>query len=286
MRLRSPLFAPGDSEHKIAKALASEADAVILDLEDAVAPAAKETARRLVAALLPSLARPGVIVRVNPEATPWHLPDLAAVIAGRPAAILLPKCDAPETLLRLDQRLEALETAAGLEPRAIGALALVTETAAAVQALSRYGPGLPRLVALSFGAEDLASDLGIRPRLPGGAYAAPVAAARALTLIAAAAAGVPAIDTPFPDPRDPAGFAAEAAAAAADGFSGKYLIHPNQVLPAHTAFTPLPERVRWAEAVADLFAAHPGAGVLAMDGAMIDRPHHRLALRILAAAGR
>lgn len=286
MRLRSPLFTPGDSEHKITKALASAADAVILDLEDAVAPTGKDAARRLVAALLPGLQRSGVIVRVNPEATPWHLADLAAVAPHHPAAILLPKCDAPEALVRLDVRLEALEVASGLEPRCIGVLALVTETATAVQALSRYAPGLPRLIALSFGAEDLSADLGIRPRSAPGAYAAPVATARALTLIAASAAGVAAIDTPFPDPRDPAGFAAEAAAAASDGFSGKYLIHPNQILPAHEAFTPSPERVRWAEAVAALFAAHPDAGVLALNGAMIDRPHLKLAHRILAAAGR
>lgn len=285
MRLRSPLFAPGDSEHKIAKALASEADAVILDLEDAVAPAAKAVARGIVASLLPALTRPGIIVRVNPEGTSWHLADLAAVVPHRPAAILLPKCDGPEALLRLDERLSALEAASGLGARTIGVLALVTETAAAVHSLARYAPGAPRLIALSFGAEDLSADLGISPRLAGGAYPAPVAAARALTLIAAAAAGVAAIDTPFPDPRDPAGFAVEAAAAAADGFSGKYLIHPNQILPAHAAFTPAPERVRWAQTVADLFAANPSAGVLALDGAMLDRPHHKLALRILAAAG-
>ena len=285
MRLRSLLFAPGDSERKIAKALGGEADAVILDLEDAVAPAAKETARLYVASLLPGLSRPGVIVRVNPEDTPWHLADLAAVVPGRPAAILLPKCDGPEALRRLDDRLSALEVVAGLTPRTIGVLALVTETAAAVQALSRYAPGLPRLTALSFASEDLSSDLGIRPRVTGGGFAAPLAAARALTLIAAAAAGVSAVDTPFPDPRDLAGFAAEAAAAAAEGFTGKYLIHPDQIAPAHAAFTPPPERVRWARAVADLFAANPEAGVLALDGAMIDRPHHRLALRILAATG-
>lgn len=285
IRLRSPLFAPGDSPRKIAKALASEADAVILDLEDAVAPAGKDAARAEVAALLPGLTRPGVIVRVNADASPWHLADLAAVVAGRPAAILLPKCDSPEALLRLDDRLVALEAAAGLAPRTIGTLALVTETAASVQGLTRYAPGLPRLLALSFGAEDLSADLGIRPRAADGAFAAPIAAARSLTLIAAAAAGVIAIDTPFPDPRDPAGFAREAKTAAADGFLGKYLIHPDQIAPAHRAFTPPPERVRWAQAVAALFAANPGAGVLSFEGAMIDQPHRKLAERILAAAG-
>ncbi len=285
MRLRSLLFAPGDSERKIGKALAGDADAVILDLEDAVAPPAKDAARASVAALLPGLARAGVIVRVNPEETPWHLGDLAAVVPGRPAAILLPKCEGPEALLRLDQRLAALEAAAGLAPGGIATLALVTETAASVQALARFGPGLPRLIALSFGAEDLSADLGIRPRLAGGGFAQPIAVARVLTLIAAAAAGVAAIDTPFPDPRDPAGLAAEAEAAAADGFSGKYLIHPDQIAPAHAAFTPSPERVRWARAVAELFAANPEAGVMVLEGQMIDRPHQKLALRILAAAG-
>ncbi len=285
MRLRSLLFAPGDSERKIAKALAGEADVVILDLEDAVAPAAKEAARARVAALLQGLSRPGVVVRVNPEGTPWHLEDLAAVVPRRPAAVLLPKCDGPEALLRLDQRLGAFETAADLAHSAIAVIALVTETAASVQALGRYGPGLPRLLALSFGAEDLSAGLGIRPRLAGGGFAQPVGVARALTLIAAAAAGVPAIDTPFPNLRDPESFAAEAAAAAADGFCGKYLIHPDQIAPAHAAFTPAPDRLRWARAVAELFAANPEAGVLSLDGQMIDRPHHRLALRILAAAG-
>ncbi len=285
MRLRSLLFAPGDSPRKIDKALASEADTVILDLEDAVAPAAKEEARAQVAARLPGLSRPGVIVRINPEETQWHVADLAAVVPGRPAAVLLPKCDGPETLLRLDQRLGTAEAAFGLAPRVIGVIALVTETAAAVHALGRFGPGLPRLLALSFGAEDLSADLGIRPRLAGGGFPQPIGMARGLTLIAAAAAGVPAIDTPFPDPRDPAGFAAEAAAAAEDGFCGKFLIHPDQIAPAHAAFTPSPDRLRWARAVAELFAANPEAGVLTLDGQMIDRPHHRLALRILAAAG-
>lgn len=285
MRLRSLLFAPGDSDRKIAKALAGEADAIILDLEDAVAPAAKETARAKVAALLPGLSRPGIVVRVNPEETPWHLGDLAAIVPGRPAAILLPKCDGPEALLRLDQRLGALEAAAGLTLRTVAVIALVTETAASVQALGRYGPGLPRLLALSFGAEDLAADLGVRPRLAGGGFAQPVSMARGLTLIAAAAAGVPAIDTPFPDPRDLDGFAVEAAGAAGDGFCGKYLIHPDQITPAHIAFTPSPERLLWARAVVELFTANPGAGVLTLDGQMIDRPHHRLALRILAAGG-
>src|SRR5689334_23158078 len=115
MRLRTPLFAPGDSERKVAKALASPADAVILDLEDSLAPAAKDGARAATAALLASVPnRPGIIVRVNPRDTAWYLLDLAAVAAGRPAAILLPKCTGPADLRAIDHHLEALETASGL----------------------------------------------------------------------------------------------------------------------------------------------------------------------------
>jgi len=285
MKLRSPLFAPGDSARKMAKALASEADAVVLDLEDAVVDANKEAARAAVAALLPTLSRPGVIVRVNPRGTPWYLADLAAVVPGRPAAMLLPKCAGPEDLGALDRHLEALETAAGLTAGSIGVLALVTETAASVVALGQYREVPRRLVAFVFGAEDLSADLGISPRGPDGAYPAPVAVARAQTLVAAAACGVVALDTPFPDPRDPEGMRREAEAAAADGFAGKVLIHPAQIAQAHAAFSPSPERLRWARAVRDGFAARPDAGTFALDGKMVDRPHLKLALRILDAAG-
>jgi citrate lyase subunit beta/citryl-CoA lyase len=285
MRLRGPLFAPGDSERKVQKALASEADAVILDLEDAVAAVNKEAARAAVAALLPTLSRPGVMVRVNPPTTAWYLGDLAAVVPGRPAALLLPKCTGPGDLLALDHHLEALETAAGLPVGGIRVLALVTETAGSLGNLNRYTVPPARLLAFCFGAEDLSADLGISPRGADGALAAPIAAARATMLAAAAAIGVIALDTPWPDPRDPDGLRREAAVAVADGFAGKVLIHPAQIEPVHAAFTPDPERLRWARAVRDGFAARPGAGTFALDGKMIDRPHLKLALRILEAAG-
>lgn len=285
MRLRGPLFAPGDSERKVQKALASEADGVILDLEDAVAAVNKEAARAAVARLLPTLARPGVMVRVNPPTTEWYLGDLAAVVPGRPAALLLPKCTGPADLLALDHHLEALETAAGLPVGRIRVLALVTETAGSLGNLHRYTAPPARLLAFCFGAEDLSADLGIAPRGADGALAAPIAAARATMLAAAAAIGVIALDTPWPDPRDPDGLRREAAAAAADGFAGKVLIHPAQIEPVHDAFTPAPERLRWARAVRDGFAARPDAGTFALDGKMIDRPHLKLALRILEAAG-
>ncbi len=281
IKLRSLLFAPGDSERKAAKAAASAADGVILDLEDSVAPPGKEAARAMVAALLPTLARPGVIVRVNPRGTPWYLADLAAAVPGRPAAVMLPKCAGPHDLHALDHHLEALEAAHGVPQGAIGVLALVTETAASLLHMN-YAGAPARLLALCFGAEDLSADLGVSPRDPDGRYAGPVSSARAQTVTAAAAAGVPALDTPWPDPRDPAGLAMEAARAARDGFAGKLCIHPDQVAPVNAAFTPSPERVAWARQVQDGFAARPGAGVFSLDGKMIDRPHLKLAERILA----
>lgn len=286
MRLRAPLFSPADQPRKIEKALASSADAVILDLEDAVAAPRKEAARTDLAALLAAIddsMRARLIVRVNPADTPWYLADLAAVVAHRPAAVLLPKCRGPEDLFALDHHLEALEAAAGLAHRSVGVLALVTETAASLLSFARYPASVPRLRALCFGAEDLSADLAITPRDAAGDYPAPVAAARAAMLLLAGACGVPALGTPFPDPRDPAGFAREAAAAAADGFAGKLLIHPAQIEAAQAAFTPSPARLAWARAVREGFAARPDAGTFALDGRMIDRPHLKLAERILAA---
>ena len=287
MRLRTPLFAPADSERKCTRAIASTADCVIVDLEDSVAEAAKVGARATAAAAVRGApAGRDVLVRVNPRGTVFHVGDLAAIVPAAPRALMLPKCTGPEELFALDQQLRALEEAAGLTPGGIGVIALVTETAASVMALADYRHGVPtRVLALCFGAEDLSADLGISPRLADGSYPSPIAHARDVTLMAAAAAGVPAIDTPFPDPRDPAGLARETAAAAADGFAGKLLIHPDQIDPVAAAFTPDADRLAWARAVRDAFAAAPGSGVLSLDGKMLDRPHLRLATRLLAAAG-
>jgi citrate lyase subunit beta / citryl-CoA lyase len=286
MRLRSPLFAPGDSERKMTKAIASAADAIILDLEDSVAAPAKPTAR----AMVPDVVRahPGrdLIVRVNPRGTPWYLADLAAVVPSRPAAVMLPKCSGPDDLGTLGHHLDALETSAGIPIGSIGVVAIVTETAASVFSLGDYAALASRLRAICFGAEDLSADLGISPRHQDGTYPAPVVFARAQALVAAGALGVPAIDTPYPDHGDPVGLRREAEAAAADGFAGKILIHPAQIDVVNAAFTPSADQVRWAERVNAAFTANPDAGVFALDGKMIDRPHYKLAQRILAAAGR
>ena len=287
MRLRSPLFAPGDSARKIDKAIGSAADAVILDLEDSVAAAAKDAARASVAAVLHSVTgarKQDLIVRINPRGTSWYLADLSAVVPAGPAAVMLPKCAGPADLRALDHHLEALETAAGSPVGSVGVVAIVTETAASVFTLGGYAGVASRLLAICFGAEDLSADLGVAPRRPDGSYNAAAALARAAVLAAAGAIGVAAIDTPWPDPRDPDGLRREAEAAAADGFAGKILIHPAQIDIANAVFTPSAEQVRWAERVRDAFAANPDAGVFALDGKMIDRPHYKLAMRVLAAA--
>jgi citrate lyase subunit beta/citryl-CoA lyase len=283
MRLRSPLFAPGDSERKMTKAIASAADAVILDLEDSVAAPAKPTARAMVPEVVRAHPDRDLIVRVNPRGAPWYLEDLAAVVPARPRAIALPKCAGPDDLLALDHHLEALEAAAGAPVGGIGVFAIVTETAGSVFALGNYGAVATRLVGICFGAEDLSADLGIAPRHADGSYPAPVVLARAQVLIAAGALGVPAIDTPYPDHGDPAGLRREAEAAAADGFAGKILIHPAQIDIVNATFTPPAEQLLWAERVNAAFTANPDSGVFALDGKMIDRPHWKLAQRILAA---
>lgn len=290
MRLKSPLFAPGDSPRKIDKALASAADAVILDLEDSVAAPGKPGAREAVAARLRGMAgdpRLGdVIVRVNPRVTQWYLEDVAAIVPAGAVALMLPKCGGPEDMAALGHHLDVLEAASGCAIGSVQVIPIVTETAGSVFSLGAYGPVAARIAALCFGAEDISADLGVAPRRADGAYNATVSFARAQVLAAAASLGVPAIDTPWPDPRDPEGLRRESETAAIDGFAGKILIHPDQIAIVNEVFTPPPEQVRWAERVRDHFVANPDSGVFALDGKMIDRPHHRLALRILAAAGR
>lgn len=286
MRLRSLLFAPADSDRKIATALRSATDAVILDLEDSVAAHGKVAAREVTrAVLIANDRRSGLLVRINSLGSTWYRDDLAAIVSGQPEAIVLPKCTGPDDLLALDRHLEALESGSRLPVGSIGILALITETAASLRDMNYEGV-TSRLRALLFGAEDLAADFGIDPRGPTGDPTAPIAAARASLLVAAAQAQVPAIDTPWPDPHDLTGLQTEIAAAVRDGFAGKLCIHPDQIAPVTEAFTPSPDRVRWATAVRRLFEESAASGVLTLDGRMIDRPHLKLAERILAAAER
>ncbi|WP_199087322.1 CoA ester lyase [Bosea sp. ASV33] len=281
--MRSLLFVPADSERKIAKAMAATADGLILDLEDAVAPDSKGTARRLAAETLSRSERPHVGVRVNAIDTPWYLADLLAIAPAKPAFIMLPKCAGAADVARLAHQLDLLEAQAGIAAGSIGILPLVTESAAAVLRCDFAGAS-PRLIGLCFAAEDLSTDLGIAPRSPAGRYRAPMLLARATVLMAAAAAGVPAVDTPYPVPADLDGLRRESADALADGFAGKLCIHPGQIDIVNEVFSPSAAEIDWAHKIVTAFEAAHGSGVISLDGKMVDRPHLERAHRLLRRA--
>lgn len=289
-RMRSWLFAPGDSEKKMGKAIAGPADIALLDLEDSVAPENKPAARAMVAeTIAASDNRARLWVRINPVATADCIADLVAVIPARPGGVFLPKAEGAADITRLHHYLTALEAANGIPLGRTLIAALVTETAAAMFRTGDYAgdyPGRERLVAMSWGAEDLSSALGAREqRGPDGEYAHTYEMARSLCLIGASAAGVAAIETVQPEFRDLDALAARARRVRAQGFRGMLAIHPAQVEPINEAFTPSAEELAHARAVVQAFADHPGAGVVALDGAMLDRPHLALAQRLLAEAG-
>jgi citrate lyase subunit beta/citryl-CoA lyase len=288
MSARSWLFVPGDSDRKLAKGAASTADALIVDLEDSVAPANLPAARALTAAFLASQAgRPGPAtwVRVNALASGLALADLAAVLPAGPEGIVLPKAESAADVATLGHYLSALEVAAGRAEGATKIMVVATETPGALFTLGGYAPAHPRLAGLTWGAEDLAAALGAAGnRGEGGGYDFTFQLARSLCLAGAASAGVAPIDTVFTDFRDTAGLAAEARAARRAGFVGKLAIHPDQVDAINRAFTPDEAEVAHAERVVAAFAANPGVGVVAIDGRMIDMPHLKQARRILAAA--
>lgn len=279
---RSLLFAPGDSPRKLEKAGMSAADLVIIDLEDAVAESAKPDARIAVAQHLKTThRRQPHWVRINPLDTPHALPDLAAIVASRPDGVMLPKATRADAD-RLDNYLTALETAAGLPVGEIAVLVLATETAAGIFDLGKYAD-CPRLVALSWGAEDSATALGATGnRDETGAYDFPYQVFRALTLTGAAAAGVTAIETIHGDFRDTDGLDKVARTARRAGFRGMLAIHPDQVPVINAAFSPSTEEIAHAEAVVAAFDANPGAGTVGMDGAMLDMPHLKRAQAVLA----
>lgn len=284
---RSWLFVPGDSERKLAKAAASAADALILDLEDSVAAPNLPAARALVAGVLRAHPGPRLWVRVNALGSGLALEDLAAVVPAAPAGIVLPKADGAADVVRLGHYLSALEVAAGLPEGGIRVAVVATETPAALFALGGYTPAPTRLAALTWGAEDLAAALGAASnREADGSYAFPFQLARTLCLAGAAAAGVDPIDTVFTDFRDTAGLAREAQAARRAGFVGKLAIHPDQVGPINDAFTPDAAEIAEAERIVAVFAANPGLGTVGLDGRMLDMPHLKQARRVLSAAGR
>ncbi len=290
MSIRSFLFVPGDSERKMAKAGAGPADALILDLEDSVAQDRLPVARGMVLDYLkahPDRSRQQLWVRCNPLETPLALPDLAAVVAGAPDGIVLPKTYSSAEAVRLDHYLSALEAREGLPVGSIRILVVATETARSLFTLESFIGCTPRLYGLTWGAEDLSAALGATTnRKPDGTYEGPYLLARTLCLAAARAAGAEPVDTLYPNFRDPAALEAEALQGRRTGFTGKIAIHPDQVEVINRAFTPSEEEVAYARRVIAAFDELGGAGTVGLDGKMLDMPHLKQARQVLAMAER
>ena len=281
---RSWLFAPGDSERKMEKARASAADIVLIDLEDAVAepqkPAARASVLNFLNAHQADAAR--LWVRINPIQTGLAVADLAAIMPGKPGGLMLPKPRGRADAELLGHYLTALEAANGLELGSTAIIIVATETPQGMLAASLY-ENLPRVAALTWGAEDIATALGATTnREPDGRYSFTYDLARSLCLIGAAAAGVPAVETIQADFRDETGLRALAEKARRDGFRGMLAIHPAQVGPINAAFTPSDEECAAAQEIVDLFAANPTLGTIGFNGSMLDRPYLVRAQAILA----
>jgi citrate lyase subunit beta/citryl-CoA lyase len=286
MKLRSLLFVPGDSERKFAKAQTTQADALILDLEDSVVPDNKARARGIVGELLADRADRdwSFFVRPNPLDTGLTAADLEAVVRPGLDGLIIPKAVGAADIIQISRLLDALEEASGMTTDTIKLVVICTETPAAMFNLASYIPPHPRLIGLTWGAEDLASAVGATSnRDEAGALTFPYQLARAQCLFAAAAAGVAALDTPYTDYRDAAGLAEDCRRGRRDGFAGRLAIHPDQIEPINTGFTPSEGEIDEARAVVAAFEANPGAGTVGIGGKMYDAPHLRAARRILAA---
>ena len=280
---RSYLFVPGDSGRKMAKAGNAGADALILDLEDAVAPGAKAAARELTAEFLRD--REDAWVRINPVDTEFWEADLEAVIAATPAGIVLPKARHARDAIRVSEHIDVLENHHNIERGRTRMIVLCTEHPEALFTLHSYVGTVPRLAGLSWGAEDLAAAVGASTnRSTKGEWLPQYEMARSMCLFAAAAAEVAAIDTVYTDFRDRDGLLRYASNARRDGFSGMLAIHPAQVEVINAAFQPSAEDIEFAERVVEAFRNNPGAGTVGLDGRMIDRPHLVQAERLLQQA--
>ena len=288
--LRSMLFIPGDSEKKLGKVDDCGADAVILDLEDAVAPANKPLARELIPAFLTERPREQrkvkLWVRVNPFDSAMTLEDLVAIVRAQPDGIMQPKTNSPEDVRRLSFYLDALEAEHGVPAGSIKILPVATETPIAPFHLGAFASaGLERLMGLTWGAEDLSAAMGASTNVDVmGEWAFTYKMARALCLMAAHASEVQAIETLYVDFRDDEGLRASCRAARAEGFTGRIAIHPGQVAGINESFMPSAAEIDHAQRVLDAFAANPGAGTVGLDGKMIDIPHQKQAERVLAQA--
>ena len=288
--LRSLLFIPGDSERKLAKAEGFWPDALILDLEDSVSAQNKVTARQLVSDFLRAhteRSRRELWVRINPLSDPAGLLDLVAVVMARPDGIVLPKADGPDVVRTLSTYLQALEMRDEIPAGSIRILPVATETARAPFNLAQYADlGDPRLLGLTWGAEDLSSAIGASTnKAADGDWDEPYRLVRSLCLLAAHAAEVQAIDTLYSDYKDLDGLRRTSTHAQRQGFTGRIAIHPDQIEIINDAFSPSLDDIAHARRVIAAFQANPGAGTIGLDGQMLDIPHLRQARRILASTG-
>lgn len=284
MKMRSWLFAPGDSEKKMTGATAGGADIVIFDLEDAVAVENKPLARQMVHDFLAAQTegKERLFVRINPLDGPYTLEDLAAIMPARPGGIMLPKAYGRQDVEALDKYLSALEVANGIEQGATPVIVLVTETAEGMFHTGDY-KGAPRVIALTWGAEDLADSIGASSNTNAdGSYSFTYEMARSLCLLGAATAGVAAIETIQGDFRDLEKLRLRAEKVRRDGYRGMLAIHPAQVDVINAAFTPGEEEIAQAREIVALFAANPGVGTIGYKGGMLDRPYLSRAEQLLA----
>ena len=284
---RSWLFAPGDSEKKMTKAMEGTADIVLIDLEDAVAPDNKANARPMVHDFIAAnpAQRHRLWVRINPFDGPYTLLDLAAIMPAKPGGIMLPKVYGRQEVEKLDHMLSALEVAHGIEEGSTPVIVLITETAEAMFHTGTY-KGAPRVVALTWGAEDLADSIGASSnRNPDGSYSFTYELARSLTVLGAATAGVAPIETISGDFKDLNALRRRAEGVRRDGFKGMLAIHPAQVEVINAAFTPSANEIAEAQEIVALFAANPGVGTIGWKGGMLDRPYLSRAEQLLRAVG-
>ena len=278
-RLRSALYMPGANERALEKAKGIAADALILDLEDAVAPTAKAEARARVCAAAASgdYGERVVTIRVNAIQTEWHRDDVLAAAAAQPDAVVVPKVSRAADV----HAVEGLLSDGGApETTAIWAM---LETPAAILRAAEIAGSSERLTVLVMGTNDLAAELFATP----GPDRAPLLGALSACVLAARATGRTILDGVYNDVRDLDGFAAECRQGRAFGFDGKTLIHPGQVEPCHRAFSPADEEIEHARRVIEAFeqAERAGSGVVTVDGRMSENLHVATARRVLALAG-
>jgi citrate lyase subunit beta/citryl-CoA lyase len=282
------LFVPGDSPRKFHKASAGDADALVLDLEDSVAPSRKCEARTMVASLLDDGAERtwSFFVRINALDSGLALSDMAAIVKPGLSGLLIPKTNGAADVARIGHYLDALEARAGMEAGSVKLAVVSTETPTAMFNLGGYAPAHPRLVGLTWGAEDLAAAIGATGnKEEDGDWSFPYRQARAMCLFAAAAAEVAPIETLYDDFRDPEGLERDCRTSRRDGFTGRIAIHPDQVEIINRCFSPSEAELDEARKIVAAFAAAPDAGTIGIDGKMFDIPHLKAAQRTLAGSG-